>query len=392
MREGVYASSMSSLPNDFGSPAYWDTLKTQDEVFTCVVRAAVPALADWAELFSVRGDTLALVAWLHADPTKTPFIPLRRTRAPSLRPVLEGKGEEVISDLPPSLIPSFSPDEEHLRLTRELGLHSYLTVPISLTGPALAVLRLVRGERAGFSEGDLSDVRSLTRQAALVLSRFNITSSRPLNVEARYQALVHDSPQAVEVWSRDGTLLEVNRAWEQLIGLDGDDLARFNLFENEQMRAAKLVPLFERSFLGERVTFPVVLFDPRNWRSTATPQWLRTVPLPVRDARGKVRELIIVHEAATEPERLAAARRLETLGLVLPPELDPRVLVGRGPLSPREREVLQLVTEGHSNKQIAAALGISDRTAKFHVTSILNKLGTDTRAGAVAVAAQRGFM
>jgi DNA-binding CsgD family transcriptional regulator len=250
----------------------------------------------------------------------------------------------------------------------------------------------VRGERAAFGNQGLSEARALTRQAALALARLSVTNTRPLTLEARYQALVHDSPQAVEVWSRDGTLLEVNRAWERLIGLDGNDLAQFNLFENEQMRAAKLVPLFERSFLGERVTFPVVLFDPRGWRSTSSPQWLRTLPLPVRDARGKVRELIIVHEAATEPERLDAARRLESLGLVLPPELDPRVLTGRGPLSPREREVLHLVTEGRSNKAIAAVLGISDRTAKFHVTSILNKLGTDTRAGAVAVAAQRGLV
>jgi DNA-binding CsgD family transcriptional regulator len=389
---------MPSFPGDLGSPAYWDTLETQDEVFACVLLAAVPTLADWAELFSVRGDTLALVGWAHTDPAKTPFIPLRRTRevlsgtAPSLRPVLAGKGEELIADLPPSLLPFFSPDEEHLRLTRELGLCSYLTLPIGLNGPALAILRLVRGERAAFGNQGLSEARALTRQAALALARLSVTNTRPLTLEARYQALVHDSPQAVEVWSRDGTLLEVNRAWERLIGLDGNDLAQFNLFENEQMRAAKLVPLFERSFLGERVTFPVVLFDPRGWRSTSSPQWLRTLPLPVRDARGKVRELIIVHEAATEPERLDAARRLESLGLVLPPELDPRVLTGRGPLSPREREVLHLVTEGRSNKAIAAVLGISDRTAKFHVTSILNKLGTDTRAGAVAVAAQRGLV
>jgi len=64
----------------------------------------------------------------------------------------------------------------------------------------------------------------------------------------------------------------------------------------------------------------------------------------------------------------------------------------RTTLSPREREVLRLFAGGHSNKQIARALGITERTVKFHVTSILNKLGAENRAQAVALAAQRGLL
>lgn len=61
-------------------------------------------------------------------------------------------------------------------------------------------------------------------------------------------------------------------------------------------------------------------------------------------------------------------------------------------LSRREREVLKMVADGLSNKQIAHALKITERTAKFHITSILNKLGADNRAQAVAIAAQRGLL
>lgn len=60
---------------------------------------------------------------------------------------------------------------------------------------------------------------------------------------------------------------------------------------------------------------------------------------------------------------------------------------GRARLTNREREVLRLL--GNSNKDIAAALKISERTVKFHVTSIFNKLGADTRAQAVAIAAEQ---
>ncbi|PYQ32943.1 MAG: DNA-binding response regulator [Acidobacteria bacterium] len=58
-------------------------------------------------------------------------------------------------------------------------------------------------------------------------------------------------------------------------------------------------------------------------------------------------------------------------------------------LSDREREVLRLVARGQSNKQIATKLRISERTAKFHVTAILNKLGAENRAQAVAIAAEK---
>jgi DNA-binding NarL/FixJ family response regulator len=61
-------------------------------------------------------------------------------------------------------------------------------------------------------------------------------------------------------------------------------------------------------------------------------------------------------------------------------------------LSARERGVLRLVAAGLSNREIGQALAISERTVKFHVTSILNKLGADNRAQAVALAARRGLL
>jgi DNA-binding NarL/FixJ family response regulator len=63
-----------------------------------------------------------------------------------------------------------------------------------------------------------------------------------------------------------------------------------------------------------------------------------------------------------------------------------------GLLSARERGVLRLVAAGLSNRQIAEALSISERTVKFHVTAIFNKLGADNRAQAVALAAARGLL
>ncbi|MBA2286963.1 MAG: response regulator transcription factor, partial [Ktedonobacteraceae bacterium] len=62
------------------------------------------------------------------------------------------------------------------------------------------------------------------------------------------------------------------------------------------------------------------------------------------------------------------------------------------PLTKRELEVLTLLAKGMPNKEIAARLVITERTAKFHVTSIISKLGATNRTEAVSLAAQKGLI
>lgn len=62
------------------------------------------------------------------------------------------------------------------------------------------------------------------------------------------------------------------------------------------------------------------------------------------------------------------------------------------PLTPREQQVLELLAEGLPNKAIAARLGISDQTVKFHVAAISGKLGATNRTDAVRLALRRGLL
>jgi NarL family two-component system response regulator YdfI len=100
-------------------------------------------------------------------------------------------------------------------------------------------------------------------------------------------------------------------------------------------------------------------------------------------------------------DTIRAAARGETL---LQPDIMARVLsrvdnspktAGSGEsinLTEREQEVLEAVARGERSKEVAAHLGISERTVKAHLASIYNKLGVDSRAAAIAVASQKGLL
>lgn len=103
-------------------------------------------------------------------------------------------------------------------------------------------------------------------------------------------------------------------------------------------------------------------------------------------------------------EQLVAALRAAVEGLILVHPSDvatlfPAASLAGQPLvelqealTPREREVLQMLASGLANKEIAAKLSISDHTVKFHVASILGKLGAATRTEAVALGIRRGLV
>jgi len=104
------------------------------------------------------------------------------------------------------------------------------------------------------------------------------------------------------------------------------------------------------------------------------------------------------------PQQLHAALEAAAAGLVVihPSELDTVLPSAVGslatpdellePLTRREREVLQMLAGGLANKEIAARLAISDHTVKFHVASILGKLGVASRTEAVSTGIRRGLV
>jgi DNA-binding NarL/FixJ family response regulator len=106
-----------------------------------------------------------------------------------------------------------------------------------------------------------------------------------------------------------------------------------------------------------------------------------------------------VLKGSPAPELVRAIRHVHGGGTYLSPSIGARLASHSGRahrdtslLTPRELAVLRLVAAGQSNRQIADSLGITERTVKFHVTAIFNKLGADNRAQAVALAGRRGLL
>jgi DNA-binding NarL/FixJ family response regulator len=111
----------------------------------------------------------------------------------------------------------------------------------------------------------------------------------------------------------------------------------------------------------------------RALRSGASGYVLKTMPQE---------ELLAVIRAVHDGRRLVSAE----VAAVLAEHL------GDEALTPRELDVLQLIRDGHKNKQVADRLSISENTVNFHIKNIVGKLGANDRTHAVTIAVRRGLL
>jgi DNA-binding NarL/FixJ family response regulator len=93
----------------------------------------------------------------------------------------------------------------------------------------------------------------------------------------------------------------------------------------------------------------------------------------------------VVHGGGSLLQPIVASKLLKRV------RYDPQAAAAEA-LTGRELEVLRLLAQGLQNKEIAASLVISERTVKFHVSSVLSKLGAGNRTEAVKIAARRGLV
>jgi DNA-binding NarL/FixJ family response regulator len=91
---------------------------------------------------------------------------------------------------------------------------------------------------------------------------------------------------------------------------------------------------------------------------------------------------------------LGTIRAVFNRGKSISPDIAQRVAehIGEEALTPREFEVLELIRDGHRNKQIADVLCIAETTVNFHVKNLIDKLNANDRTHAVTLAVRRGLL
>ncbi|HEM3555122.1 response regulator [Streptococcus suis] len=159
--------------------------------------------------------------------------------------------------------------------------------------------------------------------------------------------------------------------------------------------------------LLEKEPVDVVLLDIEMPEKTGLDvlEWVRGQPLPVKvvimttfKRPGYFERAVKTDVDAYVLKERSIADLMRTIETVLAgrkeysPELMDILLTQRSPLTNLESQLLKLVAEGLSNKEIACQLHLSDGTVRNYMTSILSKLGAENRTAAVKVAQEKGWI
>jgi PAS domain S-box-containing protein len=190
--------------------------------------------------------------------------------------------------------------------------------------------------------------------------------------EVRYRRLVEESPLSIQIFAPDGSVLGANRAWEALWGGTlAEHLGDYNLRTDPQLVALGIAPAIERAFAGAAVELPPVGYTPDRGSFAGLERWVRAFLYPVKDAAGRVEEVVLIHEDITDRRRAEEAlkeadRRKDEFLAMLAHEL-------RNPLAPirTAAQVLRLLAP--TDPRLREAGDVIDRQVR-HMGRLVDDL------------------
>ena len=181
-----------------------------------------------------------------------------------------------------------------------------------------------------------------------------------------------------------GRSASLGSLFEQIVDVEPDVV----LVDTSGDDSEALLDALVSSNLATETTVLLLSDHPRpGWTAEALRAGVRAI-LPSEVSPGQLAaalEAAIAGLVVVDPSEIAVALPAPLAALSPLAEL-------AEPLTPREREVLEMLAGGLVNKEIAAKLSISEHTVKFHVAAILGKLGAATRTEAVSLGFRRGLV
>jgi PAS domain S-box-containing protein len=130
--------------------------------------------------------------------------------------------------------------------------------------------------------------------------------------EFRFQRLIEQSPLSTQIFAADGSVRQVNRAWERLWGVTLADLPGYNILHDPELERLGITPLIRRAFAGEAVTIDPIPYVPDRGEFARQVRWCGAYVYPVKDADGAVEEVVLVHNDVTALKGAEAALRAAT--------------------------------------------------------------------------------
>lgn len=209
-----------------------------DKTLTRLANITVPTIADWCAVDVLEDDgSIRRLAVAHREREKEELARELDRRYPPDPEATTGlpnvlrTGKSEMADIPEEMLVAAAIDEEHLRILRELSLHSYMIVPLVARGRVLGAISLVSAESGrSFDDEDLQFAEDLANRAAysVINARLFREAQRSREEvgerEKQYAFLADSIP--VQVWTAtaDGLLDYVNRQTEQYFGASAEEL------------------------------------------------------------------------------------------------------------------------------------------------------------------------
>ena len=202
-----------------------------------VAQLAVPRLADWAAIDMLAGDgTIRRLAIAHSDPRKVEHIQALEQRYPrdpsathGVPQVIRSGVSEIVREITDEKLVASVADPEQLQLVREIGLRSYMCVPLTVHGRTLGAITFATAETNRlFEPDDLAFAQEIGRRAATPIDNARLFAeaqealARAGAAEARFRSLAGAIPQIVWAIDGDGEHEYLSPKWNEYTGQAAD--------------------------------------------------------------------------------------------------------------------------------------------------------------------------